>query len=103
MSFCKELITEARKTGRNLTVEIKECKRWRVICVDPEHLTDKIWREVTEDPVFRKNIVFGCVDEAHLIYEWGLGEGVGGRKSVGKIDVGFDDTEYDNTSSEFRE
>ena len=40
--------------------------------VDPEHLKDPKWRKITEWPVFQANIVFACVDEAHLIYKWGL-------------------------------
>jgi hypothetical protein len=30
-----------------LAGEIKECIRWQVICVDPEHLRDREWREIT--------------------------------------------------------
>ncbi|PPR04699.1 hypothetical protein CVT26_015024 [Gymnopilus dilepis] len=71
-SYCKETLTEARKTGVRLATEIKECVKWQVICVDPEHLHDKEWREITEGPVFRANILFTCVDEVHLINEWGL-------------------------------
>jgi superfamily II DNA helicase RecQ len=40
--------------------------------VDPEHLRDKEWREISEYPTFRANILFACVDEVHLINEWGL-------------------------------
>jgi hypothetical protein len=43
-----------------------------VICVDPEHLHDREWKEITEHPIFRANILFACVDEVHLINEWGL-------------------------------
>ena len=49
-----------------------ECIRWQVICVDPEHLRDKEWREITKSPTFRSNILFACVDEVHLINKWGL-------------------------------
>jgi superfamily II DNA helicase RecQ len=58
--------------GRKLSVEIKGCEKWSLVFIDPKHLKDPEWREITEWPVFRTNIVFGCVDEAHLIYEWGL-------------------------------
>ncbi|KAJ7016697.1 hypothetical protein C8F04DRAFT_1244800 [Mycena alexandri] len=51
--------------------EIQECKTWNIICVDPEHLRDKAWRQITDFDTFRTNITFGCVDEAHLIDEWG--------------------------------
>jgi superfamily II DNA helicase RecQ len=64
-------VTEAHKAGRKLAVEIKECKRWGIVCIDPEHLRDSEWWEITEWPVFRSNVIFGCVDEAHLIKEWG--------------------------------
>lgn len=66
-------MTEARKGGRNLSAEIMQCKTWKVICVDPEHLRDKAWREITASETFRANIVYGCVDEGHLINEWGAG------------------------------
>jgi superfamily II DNA helicase RecQ len=71
LAYCHETVTEARMTGRNLVQEIGECKTWNVICVDPEHLRDKAWREITAYDVYRANVVYGCVDEAHLINEWG--------------------------------
>ena len=71
-AYCKENVADARRTGRKLSVEIKSCEKWSLVFVDPEHLKDPEWREITEWPVFRANIVFACVDEAHLIYEWGL-------------------------------
>ena len=40
--------------------------------MDPEHLHDKEWREITESPTFRANILFACVDKVHLINKWGL-------------------------------
>ncbi|KAJ6555490.1 hypothetical protein B0H10DRAFT_2241392 [Mycena sp. CBHHK59/15] len=46
-AYCHETVTAARKAGRNLVHEIRECKSWNVICVDPEHLRDKAWREIT--------------------------------------------------------
>ena len=71
-AYCKENVADARRTGRKLSVEIKSCEKWSLVFVDPEHLKDPEWREITEWPVFRANIVFACVDEAHLIYEWCL-------------------------------
>ncbi|KAJ7143996.1 P-loop containing nucleoside triphosphate hydrolase protein [Mycena epipterygia] len=71
-AYCHESVTAARKAGRDLVLEIRECKTWNVICVDPEHLRDKSWREITACDIFRVNIVYGCTDEAHLINEWGL-------------------------------
>ncbi|KAJ7125422.1 P-loop containing nucleoside triphosphate hydrolase protein, partial [Mycena epipterygia] len=70
-SYCHDTVTHARKHGRNLVRDIKECKTWSIVCVDPEHLRDKAWREISAFDIFRTNIVFGCVDEAHLINEWG--------------------------------
>ncbi|KAJ7155663.1 P-loop containing nucleoside triphosphate hydrolase protein [Mycena filopes] len=70
-AYCHETVTEARKSGRNLAHEIRDCKTWSVICVDPEHLREKTWRLITASDVFRANIVYGCVDEAHLIRDWG--------------------------------
>ncbi|KAF8144095.1 P-loop containing nucleoside triphosphate hydrolase protein [Mycena galopus ATCC 62051] len=66
--YCQETVSEARMAGRNLVHEIRECKTWNVICVDPEHLRG---RQITSSDVFRANIVYGCTDEAHLIDEWG--------------------------------
>ena len=63
-----ETVTEARKTGRNLTAEIAEC-RWAIICVDPEHLIDKQWEHISDSSVLRENEMFAGVDEAHLIDE----------------------------------
>ncbi|KAJ6505312.1 hypothetical protein C8R45DRAFT_1091050 [Mycena sanguinolenta] len=70
-SYCQETITQARKDGRNLVHEIRECGTWNVICLDPEHLRDKAWQQITASDVFCANIVYGCVDEAHLIKQWG--------------------------------
>ncbi|KAJ7142578.1 P-loop containing nucleoside triphosphate hydrolase protein [Mycena epipterygia] len=69
-AYCQETVTDARKSGRNLIHEIRECKKW-IICVDPEHLRHKAWREISASNTFRANIVYGCVDEAHLIKQWG--------------------------------
>lgn len=70
-AYCQETLTNARKNNVKLAEEIKSCTKWQVICVDPEHLHDKEWREITEWPHFRTNCVSASVDEAHLIYEWG--------------------------------
>ncbi|KAF9558297.1 hypothetical protein CPC08DRAFT_667731, partial [Agrocybe pediades] len=71
-SYCSEALTEARKAGVRLASEIKECLRWQVIFVDPEHLTGKEWREIADSPTFRANVFSATVDEVHLINEWGL-------------------------------
>ncbi|KAJ7770956.1 hypothetical protein B0H14DRAFT_3590558 [Mycena olivaceomarginata] len=70
LAYCSETVSEARKAGVNLTGQIMECK-WNVICVDPEHLREKAWRQIPAANKFRANLVYGCVDEAHLMREWG--------------------------------
>ncbi|KAJ7164071.1 P-loop containing nucleoside triphosphate hydrolase protein, partial [Mycena filopes] len=70
-AYCHDTVTAARQSGRNLAQEIAKCTTWNVVCVDPEHLRDKNWRIITGSDTFRANIVYGCVDEAHLIKEWG--------------------------------
>ena len=42
-------------------------------CVDPEHFSEAEWHSITDNPTFRRNIFQSCVDEAHLINEWGEG------------------------------
>jgi len=71
-SYCHETLSEAQKAGTRLADVVKECIRWQVICVDPDHLHDKEWREITESPIFQSNVLFGCIDEVHLINVWGL-------------------------------
>jgi superfamily II DNA helicase RecQ len=70
LACTSETLTEARKSGRNLTAEIVDCC-WSIVCIDPEHLTDKQWEHITNSQLFRDNIAFACVDEGHLIPEWG--------------------------------
>ncbi|KAJ7779224.1 hypothetical protein B0H16DRAFT_1838657 [Mycena metata] len=71
-AYCRESLADARRLGVKLADEIKACDTWQVICVDPEHLKTKEWREISESPVFRARILFAAVDEAHLINEWGV-------------------------------
>ena len=71
-SYSKETLSTARKAGIHLAEDIKECIRWQVVCMDPEHLRDREWREIMEYSTFRANILFVCVDKVHLINEWGL-------------------------------
>ncbi|KAJ6557447.1 P-loop containing nucleoside triphosphate hydrolase protein, partial [Mycena capillaripes] len=70
LACTRETLTEARKSGRDLTAEVAECC-WSIVCIDPEHLTDKQWERITDSKTFRENIAFACVDEGHLIDEWG--------------------------------
>lgn len=71
-SYCKETLSDAQKTGVCLAGEIKDCVRWQVVCVDPEHLSDKEWREISESPIFQANVLFTCINKVHLINKWGL-------------------------------
>ncbi|KAJ7190124.1 P-loop containing nucleoside triphosphate hydrolase protein [Mycena pura] len=70
-AYCHDTITESRKNDENLVKIIQECSTYSLICLDPEHLRDKAWRRITSAETFRSNIVFGGVDEAHLIKHWG--------------------------------
>ncbi|KAJ7157225.1 P-loop containing nucleoside triphosphate hydrolase protein [Mycena filopes] len=70
LACTREALTDARKTGRNITAEIASC-RWSIVCVDPEHLMDKQWEFITNSQDFQDNISFTSVDECHLIDEWG--------------------------------
>ncbi|KAJ7214351.1 P-loop containing nucleoside triphosphate hydrolase protein [Mycena pura] len=70
-AYCHDTITESRKNGENLVKIIQECSTYSLICLDPEHLRDKAWRRITSAETFRSNVVFGGVDEAHLIKHWG--------------------------------
>ncbi|KAF8219123.1 hypothetical protein L208DRAFT_1343138, partial [Tricholoma matsutake] len=40
-SYCHETLSKAQKAEIHVADVIKECIRWQVICVDPEHLHDK--------------------------------------------------------------
>ncbi|KAJ7251674.1 hypothetical protein C8J57DRAFT_1665991 [Mycena rebaudengoi] len=70
LACTSESLTEARKSGRNLGEEIAKCK-WPIVCIDPEHLMNKQWERITDSALFRENLVFVCIDESHLIDEWG--------------------------------
>ncbi|KAK7015322.1 P-loop containing nucleoside triphosphate hydrolase protein [Favolaschia claudopus] len=70
-AYCHETVTDARKNKRDLVKIIRECNTYGVICVDPEHLHDKAWRSITASDTFRANAVYGCLDEVHLVNEWG--------------------------------
>ncbi|KAJ6461450.1 P-loop containing nucleoside triphosphate hydrolase protein [Mycena sanguinolenta] len=71
-AYSKESLADARRRGTKLADEIKTCTKWRVICVDPEHLKTKEWREIADFPEFRLQLIYAATDEAHLINEWGM-------------------------------
>ncbi|KAJ7743228.1 P-loop containing nucleoside triphosphate hydrolase protein, partial [Mycena maculata] len=70
-AYSRESLAEARRSGVSLADEIKGCEKWQVVCVDPEHLKTKEWREISEFPLWRDNVLYGAGDEVHLIKEWG--------------------------------
>jgi superfamily II DNA helicase RecQ len=65
-------LADARCRGVKLADEIKTCDKWQVICVDPEHLKTKEWREISEYSIFRQRIIYAAADEVHLINLWGI-------------------------------
>ncbi|KAJ7223334.1 P-loop containing nucleoside triphosphate hydrolase protein, partial [Mycena pura] len=71
-SYCHESLAEARRAGIDLAGVIKRCETYQVVCVDPEHLRGKEWREISDFPVFRARIFYAATDEVHLINEWGF-------------------------------
>ncbi|KAJ7635589.1 P-loop containing nucleoside triphosphate hydrolase protein [Mycena polygramma] len=71
-AYSHDNLVEARRNGKDLASVIKECSTYQVIFVDPEHLSGKEWRIISEWPTFRSSILFFAVDEVHLIKEWGI-------------------------------
>ncbi|KAJ6449537.1 hypothetical protein C8R45DRAFT_1130620, partial [Mycena sanguinolenta] len=69
IASCKESLAEARRSGINITQEIKACT-WQVVCVDPEHLDGKEWRNISESEEFCVRLLYFSIDEAHLINEF---------------------------------
>jgi superfamily II DNA helicase RecQ len=62
---------DSRKQGQNLKAEIVQC-RYHLICLDPETITARDWRIITDDVDFRANLVLFHVDEGHLLFKWGI-------------------------------
>ena len=65
------MLTDAQNAGVNLAKEIMDCEMYRVIFVDPEHFKSKEWRRIAGSERFRRNLIFACAEEAHLIDQWG--------------------------------
>ncbi|THU75811.1 hypothetical protein K435DRAFT_974681 [Dendrothele bispora CBS 962.96] len=63
-------VTQFHKDDIDIVQAISEC-RYRIVCVDPEHLKTEEWRRIASSSIFRSNILFACSEEAHLIDEWG--------------------------------
>ncbi|KAF5347838.1 hypothetical protein D9758_013821 [Tetrapyrgos nigripes] len=64
-------LTQARKDRVDIVKVISSCLKYRLICVDPEHLQLEEWTRIAASPIFRSNLIFSCTEEAHLIPEWG--------------------------------
>ncbi|KAJ7877262.1 hypothetical protein B0H14DRAFT_3436214 [Mycena olivaceomarginata] len=60
-AYSQESLADTRRREVRLADEIKSCDKWQVVCVDPEHLKTKVWREVSESPIFRANIIYAEV------------------------------------------
>jgi hypothetical protein len=67
-----DTICEARRAHRDLVAEISECKKYSVICIDPEHLRDDEFRKIIKSKTFRSNLIYKTVEEGHLVDEWYL-------------------------------
>ncbi|THU86083.1 hypothetical protein K435DRAFT_684418, partial [Dendrothele bispora CBS 962.96] len=70
-AYTCENIAEKAWAGLNVDKEIADCQ-YEIICVDPEHLRAPSWIKISDSPKFRKNVIFCCAEEAHVIDEWGL-------------------------------
>ena len=70
IAYNADTLTESRKMGRKLDVEVADGE-WPLVCIDPEHLKSKNWEWIMDQDCFCVSIILVSVDEAHLIYEWG--------------------------------
>ncbi|KAF8202010.1 P-loop containing nucleoside triphosphate hydrolase protein [Mycena galopus ATCC 62051] len=69
LAFDRENIIQAAIQRRNLVDEVDSCS-FRVVCVDPEHLKSPAWFKIFDAPTFQQNLLFVCVEEAHVVREW---------------------------------
>jgi hypothetical protein len=63
-------VQSAVENGRNLFEEIRKGE-WPYICLSPEMLLSREFDKVLRDGTFQSNIFAVCVDEAHVINQWG--------------------------------
>ncbi|KAK7446005.1 hypothetical protein VKT23_014628 [Stygiomarasmius scandens] len=70
-AYTRENVAQKVREGEDIDKDIADC-RYRIICVDPEHLREPSWIKISDSPKFRANVIFGCAEEAHVIDEWGL-------------------------------
>ncbi|KAK0197660.1 P-loop containing nucleoside triphosphate hydrolase protein [Armillaria mellea] len=71
ISLCHDTIVEARRSGASLVKDVVSCNKYQVVCIDPEHLNEKEWQDIMKSDEFWSNTVYVCIEEAHLIDEWG--------------------------------
>ncbi|KAK7455874.1 hypothetical protein VKT23_010911 [Stygiomarasmius scandens] len=71
LSYDSDTVASFKRKRENIILEIVNCERWQLVCLDPEHLTGKDWRTILESSKFLSNLVQSTVDEVHLINEWG--------------------------------
>ncbi|THU94637.1 hypothetical protein K435DRAFT_899542, partial [Dendrothele bispora CBS 962.96] len=70
-AYTRENVAEKIRNRVDIDKEIADC-RYRIVCVDPEHLRKLSWIKISDSPTFRSNLIFGCAEEAHVIDEWGM-------------------------------
>ncbi|THU93169.1 hypothetical protein K435DRAFT_592563, partial [Dendrothele bispora CBS 962.96] len=71
LSYNHETISRLQRNKVNFISGILECREWDLICLDPEHLTGKDWRAITDCEFFLSNLLQCTIDEVHLVDEWG--------------------------------
>jgi superfamily II DNA helicase RecQ len=71
LSYDHDTIAPLQRNKVQFLSKIMACTEWNIICLDPEHLTSKDWRTISECESFTSNLVQCTVDELHLIDEWG--------------------------------
>jgi superfamily II DNA helicase RecQ len=69
LAYDRENIIHASSQRRNLVHEVSSCQ-FRMVCVDPEHLKSPSWFKIFDAPMFQLNLIFVCVEEAHVVREW---------------------------------
>ncbi|KAJ7190107.1 P-loop containing nucleoside triphosphate hydrolase protein, partial [Mycena pura] len=70
IAYDRETIRRAFAERRNLTAEISACEKYKLVCIDPEHLRLPGWREILDTPTFQQNVIQNTIDEAHLVRDW---------------------------------
>ncbi|THU79447.1 hypothetical protein K435DRAFT_810712 [Dendrothele bispora CBS 962.96] len=66
LSYNHETISRLQRNKVNFISGILECREWDLICLDPEHLTGKDWRAITDCEFFLSNLLQCTIDETSL-------------------------------------